>query len=52
MSSSVGIPGADGLSAYAIAKKHGYTGTEAQWIAEISKTPSDYLAIYVEAKKP
>lgn len=28
-------PGADGRSAYDIAKAHGYTGTEAQWLASL-----------------
>lgn len=41
-----------GLSAYQIAVKHGYKGTEEQWIASISKTKTSQLANDGDGKSP
>ena len=34
-SSGTGTPGKDGLSAYEIAKKDGFTGTEQEWLESL-----------------
>lgn len=36
-----GRQGEDGKSAYEIAKEHGYTGTEAEWLESLKGTGSD-----------
>ena len=38
---TAGADGADGLSAYEIAREHGYGGTETQWLASLKGEPGE-----------
>lgn len=40
-----GIDGSDGKSAYEIAIKHGYKGTEQEWISSLSEDTAGYIEI-------